>query len=252
MTRVPVLSRWFDLTLPSSGGSQTVNVGSYSVDDSDAPFVSRHAAAFRAIYDFADLEHSVFLTNTGQSGHVLSPHYRDWARRFAAGGLAPMITKRAAVEQVHWGRCVLRPFSACLAAASLWARPLVAHQGCQKPAHTVGEVLVSGNSATADRTLLALLPRRPPAEYSSVEVAELERRLITSGSSTPSPSSVAETSSTLRCARNGRSFPSSTLRAASPSRTVLRLDASRLLAPEPAVHPGRAESVLLTCARLSF
>jgi penicillin amidase len=36
----------------------------------------------RAIYDLADLDRSVFLIALGQSAHVLSPHYVDFAPRW--------------------------------------------------------------------------------------------------------------------------------------------------------------------------
>jgi hypothetical protein len=41
----------------------------------------------------------------------------------------------------------------------------------------VDVVQVTGNSSTAERTLLLLLPRQPPAQYSAVELLEFERRL---------------------------------------------------------------------------
>ena len=46
---------------------------------------SVHAASLRAVYDLADLNRSRFMHAPGQSGHPLSPHYRDLAVRWAAG-----------------------------------------------------------------------------------------------------------------------------------------------------------------------
>jgi penicillin amidase len=108
MSSVPVLSRWFEISAPSPGGVDTVNVGGYSIADED-PFVTRHAASYRAIYDLGDVENSVFLTNTGQSGHFLSPHYRDWVQRWRTGAYAPMRTARAAVEARALGTLHLVP-----------------------------------------------------------------------------------------------------------------------------------------------
>jgi penicillin G amidase len=86
-----------------------VNVGAYAIDDADAPFESRHAAGFRAVYDLANLSASRFLLNTGQSGHVLSSHYRDWAAPWQRGQLVPMLTDRAAIEATGGETLVLEP-----------------------------------------------------------------------------------------------------------------------------------------------
>jgi penicillin amidase len=98
MTRIPVLRDLFDVVTTSSGGSHTINVGAYSIGDSEAPFASRHAASFRAVYDLADPEASRFMVHAGQSGHVLSPYYRNWAEPWLRGELVPMLTARSAVQ----------------------------------------------------------------------------------------------------------------------------------------------------------
>jgi penicillin amidase len=98
MTRVPVLRDLFDVVTESSGGTHTINVGAYSIRDSEAPFESRHAAGFRAVYDLGDLEASKFLVNAGQSGHVLSPYYRNWAKPWLQGALVPMLTERTRIQ----------------------------------------------------------------------------------------------------------------------------------------------------------
>jgi penicillin amidase len=109
MTRVPLLRDLFDTVTASDGGTHTVNVGAYSIDDPDAPFESRHAAGFRAVYDLANPSASRFLINTGQSGHVLSSHYRDWAEPWQKGQLVPMLTDRAVIEAAGGETLVLEP-----------------------------------------------------------------------------------------------------------------------------------------------
>lgn len=83
---VAALARWFDVSVPSNGDSYTVNVGQYNAGDAKAPFANRHAASLRAIYDLADLEQSTFIYQTGQSGLVFSPRYRDMATAWAGAG----------------------------------------------------------------------------------------------------------------------------------------------------------------------
>lgn len=83
---VPALARFFDVREASPGDAYTVNVGQYNPGDAHAPFVSRHAASLRAVYDLGDLEQSRFIYQTGQSGLVFSPRYRDMSKAWAGGG----------------------------------------------------------------------------------------------------------------------------------------------------------------------
>ena len=83
---VPALARFFDVSVPSHGDSYTVNVGQYNAGEASGPFVNRHAASLRAVYDLADLEQSRFIYQTGQSGLVFSPRYRDMSTTWAETG----------------------------------------------------------------------------------------------------------------------------------------------------------------------
>jgi penicillin amidase len=96
---VPLLGRWFDVTLPSGGGNDTVNVGGYSIGDEREPFASHRAPGLRLLYDLGAPERSRFIVTPGQSGHVLSPHYRDQAQPWSEGGYLPMITRRDRVDR---------------------------------------------------------------------------------------------------------------------------------------------------------
>ncbi|WP_311221161.1 MULTISPECIES: penicillin acylase family protein [unclassified Acidovorax] len=86
-SNVPLLARWFDVRVPSPGDAYTVNVGQYNPAEKTEPFASRHAASLRAVYDLGDPEQSLFIYQTGQSGLVFSPRYRDMAEAWAQGGL---------------------------------------------------------------------------------------------------------------------------------------------------------------------
>lgn len=83
---VPALARFFDVSEPSHGDSYTVNVGQYNAGEAKGPFLNRHAASLRAVYDLADLEQSRFIYQTGQSGLVFSPRYRDMSSTWAQTG----------------------------------------------------------------------------------------------------------------------------------------------------------------------
>ena len=77
-------------------------------DDRD-PYGNRHAASLRAIYDLADLDRSVFIHSTGQSGNVISSHYDDLAEPWSRMGYLPMTTRRTDYESGMLGRLMLRP-----------------------------------------------------------------------------------------------------------------------------------------------
>ena len=83
---VALLAPYFDVNVPSPGDAYTVNAGQYNAGDARGAFVNRHAASLRAVYDLADLENSRFIYQTGQSGLVFSPRYRDMRATWAQAG----------------------------------------------------------------------------------------------------------------------------------------------------------------------
>ncbi|MFO0106869.1 MAG: penicillin acylase family protein [Burkholderiales bacterium] len=83
--KVPLLNTLFDVRTESAGDLFTVNVGQYWANDPKEPFANRHAASMRAVYDLSDPEQSVFIYQTGQSGHVFDTRSRSMASAWAAG-----------------------------------------------------------------------------------------------------------------------------------------------------------------------
>ena len=82
LSNVGFLRRWFELSGPVPGDSNTVNVGQIAVRD--ASFATRHAATLRFVADLADARNDSWILGSGQSGHPLSEHYGDqfdaWSR----------------------------------------------------------------------------------------------------------------------------------------------------------------------------
>jgi penicillin G amidase len=105
---IPLLQALFNLETPTSGGIYTVNRGHYRFGD-NRPYAHVHGSGYRAVYDLADPEKSIFIISTGQSGNPYSPHYGDMDGDWAAGRYLPMITKRESVEKVTAAKLVLRP-----------------------------------------------------------------------------------------------------------------------------------------------
>jgi penicillin amidase len=104
---VPGLARLFNVSPETPGDTYTVDVGHYFIRDTARPFANRHAPSLRAIYDLADLDRSVFMQSTGQSGNVLSPWYASFAARWANGEYITIPTRREAIKAAHTLR--LRP-----------------------------------------------------------------------------------------------------------------------------------------------
>jgi penicillin amidase len=97
--RQPLLARWFDIVVPTPGDTYTVNVGRQDFVDEERPFANRHAASLRAIYDLANPQQSLFIHSGGQSGNVLSQHYRAFAEAWANGEYVPMLSERSMLDR---------------------------------------------------------------------------------------------------------------------------------------------------------
>jgi penicillin amidase len=98
---VPVVKRYFNVSPETAGDSYTVNVGAVTIRDEERPFANRHAGSLRALYDLADLEKSLFMQSTGQSGNVLSPWYSSFAERWAKVEYIPIPTRRDSIAAAH-------------------------------------------------------------------------------------------------------------------------------------------------------
>ncbi len=103
------LAQFFDVRVPSPGDTYTINVGRNSLANVAAPFASRHAASLRAVYDLADLDQSMYIHSTGQSGNLLSPLYSNFAERWSRAEYIPMSMKRSDALADSLGTLRLQP-----------------------------------------------------------------------------------------------------------------------------------------------
>jgi penicillin amidase len=101
-----LLGSFFNVEVPSPGGPYTLNRGQVDFG-SDYPFANRGAASCRAIYDLSDLDGSLFIHTTGQSGNPFSPFYRSMAERWAKGDYIRIPTALADIERTAIGTWVL-------------------------------------------------------------------------------------------------------------------------------------------------
>ncbi|RTL71806.1 MAG: penicillin acylase family protein [Hyphomicrobiales bacterium] len=105
---VPYLAPYFNIEVPSPGGDETLNRGKMEYGDAQ-PYANRHASSFRGIYDLADLEKSLFMQTTGQSGNPLSPHYRSFAERWSKDAYIEIPTQPDAIARIAVGTWTLTP-----------------------------------------------------------------------------------------------------------------------------------------------
>lgn len=87
--RVPFLQWFTNIRQSTSGGDFTLMQGG-TMGTGPAPYANVHGASYRGVYDFADPDSSVFIIDTGQSGHPLSRHYDDMAELWRRGEYVPM------------------------------------------------------------------------------------------------------------------------------------------------------------------
>ena len=99
---------YFNVEVPSPGDAYTLNRGKTEFGETP-PFANRHASSYRAIYDFADLDRSLYIHTTGQSGNPLSPFYRSFAERWVKVDYIEIATKRDAIAKAAIGTWKLTP-----------------------------------------------------------------------------------------------------------------------------------------------
>ena len=96
--RQPLLAKLFDIRTPTPGDAYSVNVGRSNLNDDAEPFANRHAASLRAIYDLSNLENSLYIHSGGQSGNILSEHYKAFTEAWAKNEYIPMRLERKTLE----------------------------------------------------------------------------------------------------------------------------------------------------------
>ena len=103
------LAPFFNLQGPVPGSMYAINAFSFDTRDAESAFASDHGPSLRVIYDLADLDRSLFIHSTGQSGNVLSSLYRNFEEDWRSGGYIAIPTRREHFEKEWLGRLRLIP-----------------------------------------------------------------------------------------------------------------------------------------------
>jgi penicillin G amidase len=82
LSRIPVLRDWFEVSIPTPGGYDTLNRGPSTIREDAQPYVQRFGAGLRIITDLAAPNNSMMMITPGQSGNPLSEHFADLLRKW--------------------------------------------------------------------------------------------------------------------------------------------------------------------------
>lgn len=91
---------------PSGGGGSIINATSWNATQG---YETTTLPSMRAIYDFSNLNNSITVHTTGQSGHAYSRHYDDMIPMWATIQYYPMLWDESSVTQNAEGHLVLQP-----------------------------------------------------------------------------------------------------------------------------------------------
>ena len=93
----PFIGAWFNREIVVDGGAFTLQRADHRLA-SNRPYAAVHGAGYRGIYDLANIDASLYIVSTGQSGNVFSEHYDDLLEMWASGGYVTIPTDRDRIE----------------------------------------------------------------------------------------------------------------------------------------------------------
>lgn len=103
--KVDALAKIFNVgRLSINGGIEVLNKQGFVLNE-NLEYTAKTGPSKRIVIDFADVENAESINPTGQSGHVLSPHYSDQFEMHATGKFRPMLMDRdqlVQLERVLW------------------------------------------------------------------------------------------------------------------------------------------------------
>ncbi len=96
LNNVPVLNMFFNgPTLPARGDRFTVNAAAFNASQ---PYQMVHGSSQRLLVDLGDLNNSLGIAATGQSGQVFNPHREDFIPKWQNVEYVPLLFNREAAQ----------------------------------------------------------------------------------------------------------------------------------------------------------
>ncbi|MDP5104575.1 MAG: penicillin acylase family protein [Polaribacter sp.] len=96
---VALLRKFFNVgPFVTTGGDQVINNQIYDID-STGVYKVKAGPSTRRIVDFSDVENSLAIIPTGQSGNVFSDHYKDQAQKYLDGEFVKMKLNKTQIKR---------------------------------------------------------------------------------------------------------------------------------------------------------
>ena len=96
---VAILRKFFNVgPFVTNGGDQVINNQIYDID-STGVYKVKAGPSTRRIIDFSDVENSLAILPTGQSGNVFSEHYKDQSQKYLNGEFEKMKLNTSEIEK---------------------------------------------------------------------------------------------------------------------------------------------------------
>lgn len=96
-SRVRGLKSFFTRTTRVGGSPNSVNAANAQLDWSRG-YIQNFGAGFRQVFELDENRSQWYMNSTGQSGHVMSPHYDDMVELFSQGQLTPMLPSSTSTQ----------------------------------------------------------------------------------------------------------------------------------------------------------
>ena len=97
--QVPALRKYFNVgPFKTRGGNEVINNQIFNLDSTGVYKITAGPST-RRIVDFSDVENSLGILPTGQSGNVFSPHYDDQAQKYIEGEFVKMSLNEAYIKK---------------------------------------------------------------------------------------------------------------------------------------------------------
>ncbi len=106
--KIPILKSIFNVgPFKTNGGNEVINNHIFPFNGS-GKYIVRAGPSTRRIIDFSDVENSVAIIPTGQSGNVFSKHYKNQAQQYLDGEFVKMMLNKNEIEMSE-DKLILKP-----------------------------------------------------------------------------------------------------------------------------------------------
>ena len=107
--QVEALKPYFNVgPFPIAGNNEVINNLQFQLNGNNK-YEVKGGPALRRIIDFGDVEHSISVLPTGQSGNVMSPHYSDQAQLFVNNQFRLQMTNESEIKEKAKNKLSFQP-----------------------------------------------------------------------------------------------------------------------------------------------